>query len=431
MQSVPNIVRQRLNAQRSEGNHPDANLLSAFAEKSLSDRERATVLDHLSCCAECRDILVFALPAAEEMQPAAKPSPSRWLTWPALRWGLVTAGVALIAAFGVMNYQRNSGSAQLSPPTSQNEPVKLAAKAEPAPINSEAPAEKTEKSSKKIAAAATTTVDKNLQPSPHQEHTMIASGLFNQSAPQSARTNAPVSLPSVSEPRQVQRQAAQMQAAPPAQSVQAEQADQSVTARSDDSDMRIGKAKAPVSVEVQVSGSAPAVSLEGANKAEKKNLPENGRSVSEMVAVTPSVAPRWNISSTGTLQRSFDQGATWEDVDVAASASTGAVIGGPLTAPSAEVSTMPMKMSKQSAPAALHAVAANGPDVWAGGSAGLLYHSTDSGNHWTRVLPSGGGAVLTGDIVSLDFPDAQHGKITTSAPEVWTTPDNGSTWEKQ
>ena len=101
---------------------------------------------------------------------------------------------------------------------------------------------------------------------------MIASGLFNQSAPQSARSNAPVSLPSVSEPRQVQRQAAQMQAAPPAQSVQAEQADQSVTARSDDSDMRIGKAKAPVSVEVQVSGSAPAVSLEGANKAEKKKL---------------------------------------------------------------------------------------------------------------------------------------------------------------
>ena len=170
MQSVPNIVRQRLNARSSEGNHPDANLLSAFAEKSLSDRERATVLDHLSCCAECRDILVFALPAAEEMQPAAKPSPSRWLTWPALRWGLVTAGVAIIAAFGVMNYQRNSGSAQLSPPTSQNEPVKLAAKAEPAPINSEAPAEKTEKSSKKIAAAATTTVDKNLQPSPNTKN---------------------------------------------------------------------------------------------------------------------------------------------------------------------------------------------------------------------------------------------------------------------
>jgi hypothetical protein len=438
MQPIPNIARQRLKTRNSDGNHPDANLLSAFAEKSLSERERRTVLDHLSCCAECRDIVVLAQPATEEMQPAAKPSPSRWLTWPALRWGLVTAGVAIIAAFGVMNYQRNSErSARLAQPSSQSEPVKLAAKAEP-PSSMEVSAGKAGKSSAGTASLESPSAsDKNPQPFLKlrpQEQPMVAPGLFSQSAPtqpapRSTRPNAQVVMPSVSESRQAQRQSAQMQAAAPAPPVPTEpaQADQSApAARSDDSDTRIGKAKSPVSVQVEVSGAAPLVSVDSAEKTEKKDLPESGRNVTEMVAVAP--APRWNISSTGALQRSFDQGATWEDVDVTVAASTGAVIGGPLKAP---VPASAMKLDKQSARPAFRAVAANGPEVWAGGSAGLLYHSVDGGNHWTRVLPSGDSAVLTGDIVSVDFPDAQHGRITTSASEVWNTSDDGGTWQKQ
>jgi hypothetical protein len=440
MQPIPNIARERLKAQNSDGNHVDANLLCAFAEKSLSERERVTVLDHLSCCAECRDIVVLALPATEEMQPAAKPSPSRWLTWPGLRWGLVTAGIAIIAAFGVMNYQRNAErSAQLAPPTSQGEQVKLAAKAEPTHLNFEPSAGKAEKSAAKtVSPESPSTLDKNPQPSPklkQQEHQMVARGLFTQSAPtqsapQSKRSNAQVNPPSVSEPGQTPSQSAQMQAAAPAPPVPTElaQADQSAAAaRSDDSDARIGKAKLPVSAQVEVSGAAPLVSVDGVTKT-KKDLPTNGLNASEMVEVAPAIAPRWNISSTGTLQRSFDQGATWEDVDVTAYASTGAVIAGPLKAPAPAEA---MKLSKPSARAAFRAVAANGPDVWAGGSAGLLYHSVDGGNHWTRVLPSGDGAVLTGDIVSVVFPDAQHGRITTSVPEVWNTPDAGGTWQKQ
>jgi photosystem II stability/assembly factor-like uncharacterized protein len=77
------------------------------------------------------------------------------------------------------------------------------------------------------------------------------------------------------------------------------------------------------------------------------------------------------------------------------------------------------------------AVAANGADVWAGGSWGLLYHSLDAGNTWVRVLPQAGGNALSGDIVSLQFPDAQHGSVATSTSETWTTGDGGQTWQRR
>ena len=76
------------------------------------------------------------------------------------------------------------------------------------------------------------------------------------------------------------------------------------------------------------------------------------------------------------------------------------------------------------------AVATNGTDVWAGGSGGALYHSRDAGNHWTFVVPESGGAMLTGDIVRLEFSDTQHGRVTTSVPEVWTTSDGGANLAK-
>ena len=38
---------------------------------------------------------------------------------------------------------------------------------------------------------------------------------------------------------------------------------------------------------------------------------------------------------------------------------------------------------------------------------------------------------LSGDILSLEFADAQNGRISTSTGEVWTTADNGQSWKKQ
>jgi photosystem II stability/assembly factor-like uncharacterized protein len=60
-----------------------------------------------------------------------------------------------------------------------------------------------------------------------------------------------------------------------------------------------------------------------------------------------------------------------------------------------------------------------------------LYHSVDAGNSWARVLPSAAGRVLTGDILNIQFSDPRNGTVTTSTAEVWTTLDDGQTWQKQ
>ena len=52
MQNVPKTVRDRLQAAPPPVNHPDADLLTAFAERSLPHRERTVVLEHLARCGD-------------------------------------------------------------------------------------------------------------------------------------------------------------------------------------------------------------------------------------------------------------------------------------------------------------------------------------------------------------------------------------------
>src|SRR5579864_7819321 len=107
MQNVPQIVRERLRAAPPAVNHPDADALTAFAERSLPDGERAVVLEHLARCGDCRDIVALALPEVDAPRAVPVPARSGWLTWPALRWGFAAAGLVVIASFGVLEYQHS------------------------------------------------------------------------------------------------------------------------------------------------------------------------------------------------------------------------------------------------------------------------------------------------------------------------------------
>jgi photosynthesis system II assembly factor YCF48-like protein len=142
-------------------------------------------------------------------------------------------------------------------------------------------------------------------------------------------------------------------------------------------------------------------------QAEESSADPSSRNRSSMSAGPASDAvipgdlpPRWTLSSDGTLQRSLDSGRTWEAIPV-------------------------------SSQMLLRALAANGLDIWVGGDAGALFHSSDAGQHWTQVQPTANGETIEDDIIGVEFTDTLHGKLTTSGEQTWTTADAGQNWQKQ
>src|SRR5580693_7563183 len=105
MQDVPKIVQKRLQETAGAEAHPDADLLTAFAEQSLSEAERTGVMEHLARCNDCREVVALALPASEAVAVAATSRSSRG-GWPFLRWGVAIAGIIAIASFGIVQYRQ-------------------------------------------------------------------------------------------------------------------------------------------------------------------------------------------------------------------------------------------------------------------------------------------------------------------------------------
>jgi hypothetical protein len=91
------------------GEHPDPNLLSAFAERSLAKGEQVNVLEHLSRCVSCREIVSLAVnqPGFADAVSAVRVGPS-WLSWPVLRWGAAVACVLVVGAAVTLRERQES-----------------------------------------------------------------------------------------------------------------------------------------------------------------------------------------------------------------------------------------------------------------------------------------------------------------------------------
>jgi hypothetical protein len=111
--------------------HPDTELLVAFAEKSLTSYERDSVLLHLADCAECREILFLTQDAVPEEKAALVFTPEResrtgWFTWRAI---IVAACLLLtVTVLTQMIYKRIHSSNETvakvrtePPPTAKSE----------------------------------------------------------------------------------------------------------------------------------------------------------------------------------------------------------------------------------------------------------------------------------------------------------------------
>jgi len=100
MTAIPSYVRVRL-AAGVTGPHPDADLLAAFSERVLSERERSLVLGHVALCAECRDVLALALPEIEVAAAVPQAARGRSLA-PSLKWATMLAGLTAVGVVALM-----------------------------------------------------------------------------------------------------------------------------------------------------------------------------------------------------------------------------------------------------------------------------------------------------------------------------------------
>jgi|SRR5579872_5645005 len=457
MENVPKIVRERLRVSTVAVDHLDADVLTAFAERALPEAERATVLGHLARCGECREIVALALPPVEAAEIHQAPSRSRWFTWPALRWGFALAGVVVIISLAVVQRHSQSSSSMMAYKAAQ--PTAKEARNQTLPAIPEPEAAGNKKLPAAFVAGKTADTGKLLardsgSPAASAVNSpQVAGGAgfsrgvlshgpkvanqANQFQQQNANASvgANVAMPVPPPPMAKQQPSAQLvanapvPAAPQMQpssapvNTQAQNFDLKTEAISDQpsnyghGEEKVGRAKEPPDTVVHIEP--------------EKVLAAQAPSDSNVLAYSlPNT--RWGITSAGDLQRSVDQGNSWQEVNVKTTPA-------PAAANFEVMARSSLAKTKDSAKAdkngngamVFRAVAANGVEVWAGGSAGQLYHSTDSGNHWSKVVPSVSGAVLTGDVVRLDFADAQHGRVSTSTSEVWITSDDGLTWQKQ
>src|SRR5690348_7808548 len=124
MEPLPKIARERLRASHVV-EHPDADLLTAFAEQGLTTLERSQVANHLSGCAECRKVLALATEAKPPAGNAALATKSisgsrgRLLSWPVLRWGALAACLLVVSAAGLLLTKRSMHSSEKIATTKQ------------------------------------------------------------------------------------------------------------------------------------------------------------------------------------------------------------------------------------------------------------------------------------------------------------------------
>ncbi|MBZ5594559.1 MAG: zf-HC2 domain-containing protein [Acidobacteriia bacterium] len=385
MAEWPKIVQQRMARQASAGNaeHPDANLLAAFAERALVERERAAVSAHLAQCADCRESLALAIAAQSEAEPVADRATTiakhHWFAeW---RWVGAAAAACCVIAVALQ--------VQVQPP-----PVERTSYTAAPPAASPPVAEKqTIQPAQQVASARKLKVERDQPVEPPPPAPSVA--MVQEQKPPEEKVPSDATTPAGNSAALIRP------LEPPAQpaltttilpSAAEPEAFQAGTAEA-------GQAKKEVAASQALRSRASAF---GQGMVARAPVP-SARAISALSK--PSAL--WSINASpamaenlrGVVERSTDAGKTWEAVPLSESVS-------------------------------FRAVASAGSQVWAGGTGGALFHSPDGGAHWERITVSEGNARLTATIVNINAADPNVIKIATSSGERWSSADGGRQWTR-
>jgi len=464
MTEVPKIVYDRLRAALPdragpEQAHPEADLLTAFAEQALSATERDGVLDHLALCGDCREAIALALPAADMVAaPIATEteavratsirteSERNFLTafaWPGLRWAALAAGVAVAASVLLMHPGKLNQAtlpsvsrpvATTAPPASAPQIAPPSVPASSIPSSSVASSPKDQSAISVRTSARTNEARPNSEmrpfkklnageavtPSLQAERGMLLAENKDKSA-QAGKWAAAPSAGALALDASTSRRATEtVEVSGAAAAVEvAPSADDTLMARNETP--AIEKAKPALQEpalpekEMKVNGqqNTQAAVVSGLAKPQARAMMSAAKLASP---VSQSLARRvtWVITG-GILQRSPDSGQSWQDA--------------------------------LRADHPLLCYASHDEDVWAGGLAGTLFHSADGGVTWVQVHPSIKAQQLSSDVTHIDVRGNVRGDVrgdvhggihgpaeivlSTSTGEIWSSADGGKTWEKK
>lgn len=460
MAEVPKIVGKRLRAARPVTGHPDADVLTAFAERTLRASERDFVLEHLARCDDCREVVALALPAVEDVQTVVSPVRSGWFTAPMLRWGAIAAAVLVVATVAIRRNQTQqratdmptillrqystpqkelaqsrdqdarlrADESRLAPPAAQAESADRATDLKDAPKAGDKGAFMTYKSQSPAAGVVGGAIGSINAPAKKDSSPVNSYSRANASPGPVLDVDKVAAAPAPAAPAAAARIPAEKQAA-----LAGARADAAANAGELQANLETKTQSLPMArrnEQPQPSqGDGRLTEKEEDRLADEQAKPEAAEGfTAAKVPMLPTPAPRWMVKG-GAVQRSLDAGRTWQEINVAAMTVADVQSAYALSKTSEVAITTKAAKKKANAAPVFSAVAALMLEVWAGGTAGSLYHSTDGGSSWTRVVASDSGETLTSDISGIEVADAQHVKIVSS--NVWTTADGGKTWHKQ
>jgi hypothetical protein len=365
-----NPLRRQLARPQDAGPHPDANLLTAFAEDALLPRERAQILDHLAACPSCREILRTAS-AAEPLPVSPAPEFARprlriWLTGFALAACLIVLVSSVVlfehalrtgVARNQVSLNHPAPAATASPPTTAA--PRPAATAGPAPQRPHATQAKHAAASPQRPAAPPAPIP----PEPEE------SGF--ESAPQEARAAPATAPPSVvvsgSASANGNLSAAQNTFVPSEAPTTAARPSPTTAART------------------------PAFAESRSRSFAKAAAPQHA-----VGGLRAGAAERWRLSDAGQVEQLSPSGA-WQPVVVALN-----------------VKFRVLLVSRW--------------ELWAGGEHLALFHSTDNGVTWSQVhLPPTADPARA--ITDIRFDSSQKITVESDGGSTWTTSDAGQTWQ--
>src|SRR5271165_5094280 len=358
-EKLPKSMLDALASQAPQQEHPSADVLTAYMEQSLAEAERSTVADHLAQCRECREVVFLASGAGEESQElalvaaAAAPKPRpRWT--PRLLWVASVAAGVLVVGYVAWN---RSAKPETAPLVASNEAQ------QPRAVPAQPPQESVQQLQKSSDVAA-----------PPANAPMRQVGTPKKAAPAAAIAPA-----TSAELKQLNAQSRVAAPGMPQKNDAVAARAETPKAAPEPATIAISPASTPRPMSPHVSAFAPSAAGEGEQRAGAAAL--GLYSSRALTAAGSSAHPGWRVNAEGQLEHLTADGWSRALADQAVT---------------------------------FRVVNARGNEVWAGGDGGALFHSSDGGAQWKKVVLSTDGVSETATIATIRFSSQQNGVVITS-----------------